>query len=288
MLFFYGNNCKKICIEVSKFFKINCNKIFVERFSDGEINVFLKKNIFEKKNIFFFKNIFKPINDNIIEILMSIRNFKKYSSGKIFLVSPYLGYSRSDREEENVFNCVSAKLLADLLETVGLDGLLTVDLHTKQISSFYKIPVINISTFPIVKKIINKRQILFPDFGSVKRFNNLIIHNDYNYSVIYKYRNKNKIKSFGKKKKKNIILIDDIIDTGKTLLKIFKRKNKQKNNKIYATHAVFSKSAKKIIKKIGFKKIYTTNTIERKKKKYFKLKKISKLIYNEIIKICVK
>ncbi|UOQ33053.1 Ribose-phosphate pyrophosphokinase [Candidatus Vidania fulgoroideae] len=279
-MFFCGNNCEHICKDVSKLLKVSYKKINVEKFPDGEINVYFKGNL-NNEDIFFFKNLFKPINENIMEAFMAIRNFKKHNSGKVFLISPYLGYSRNDRENEyNIFNCVSSKLLADLLETSGLDGLFTVDLHTKQISSFYKIPVTNIDTFPITKKLIKKKQILFPDFGSLKRFGNLVEYRDYNYSVIHKYRKKNKIKSFGKKKKKEIIFIDDIIDTGKTLIKSLKKVGKKKT--VYSTHAVFSTPVKKILRKAKIKFLYTTNTIKTKNSKHVRVKNISKLIFNKI------
>ncbi|UOQ27835.1 Ribose-phosphate pyrophosphokinase [Candidatus Vidania fulgoroideae] len=279
-MFFCGKNCEHICRNISRLFKTNYKNINVERFPDGEINVYFKGNL-NNENIFFFKNLFRPINENIIEAFMAIRNFKKHNSGKVFLVSPYLGYSRNDRESEyDVFNCVSSKLLADLLETSGLDGLFTVDLHTKQISSFYKIPVTNIDTFPITKKLIKNRQILFPDFGSLKRFNNLIEYKKFNYSVIHKYRKGSKIKSFGKNNKKDIIFVDDIIDTGNTLIKSLKKI--KKNKKVYSTHAVFSTPFKRILKKAKINSIYTTNTINVKKSKHLKVKDISKLIFNKI------
>lgn len=282
MLFFCSKNCKHLCKKISNIFKKKYSEIILEKFPDGEINVSFKENV-NNKTIFFFKNLFKPINDSIIETLMVIRSFKKHNSGKVFLVSPYLGYSRSDRESENSFNCVSSKLIADLLETAGLDGLFTVDLHTKQISSFYTIPVININTFPVIKNIVKNRQLLFPDFGSLKRFTNIIDSKKYKYSVLHKYRNKNGIKIFGNKKKKKILLIDDIIDTGETLIKSLK-KIKKKDKKVFCTHAVFSKSVKKIAKKANLKKIYITNTIKTKKTKYLDIKNVSKLIFNEIKK----
>ncbi|WDI79380.1 ribose-phosphate diphosphokinase [Candidatus Vidania fulgoroideae] len=279
------NNLKK-----NKYLKKN-NKIKIKYFPDGELKIKtkLKNNI---KKVFLIFLINKNIEKEIFKILMIIDNFKKNGINKIYLLIPYLRFSRQDKFK----NSSPLKLFIKMLEKVKLKMLVTFDIHSIQTLGFSeKLIIRNFSLFPKIIKILKdiKKKIIFTDIGGYNRYSKYLKNE--NYFVFNKFREKKNVKILNKNiVKENIkyIIFDDIIDSGKTIIESIKKlKNSNiKNIYIFSIHPVFSnKKFFKTIKKIKeIKKIFIFKTLKKKikSKKIFFLRIKRKI--NSIIKKCLK
>ncbi|QSW37996.1 ribose-phosphate pyrophosphokinase [Candidatus Vidania fulgoroideae] len=279
-MFYYSYELKKLCNKVSKSLGVYSLYLDIGRYNDGEIYLDLPLS-FYNKNVFIFKNIYKPINSSLVEVLFVVNYFKSNFAKSVSLVSPYLGYSRQDKiEGKNCF--IPSKFISKLFKNSGLDRLITVDIHSQQVISYYDIPVINIKTNSLISKIIRKYRLLsiFPDYGSYNRF---ICKNIKNYIVLSKYRNKEKIsyKTLKRIKGNRAIIIDDIINTGSTISNLCKHLIFKKLY-LYSTHVLFNGSFVKILPKLKPNRIFVTNTIERCYDKPIHKLDISSLLANTI------
>ncbi|WDR79411.1 ribose-phosphate diphosphokinase [Candidatus Vidania fulgoroideae] len=274
----------------NKYLKKN-NKIKIKYFPDGELNITtrLKNNI---KNVFLIFLINKNIEKEIFKILMIIENLKKNGISKIYLLIPYLRFSRQDK----FINSSPLKLFIKMLEKVKLKMLITLDIHSIQTLGFSdKLIIKNFSLFPKIIKILKniKKKIIFTDMGGYNRYNKYLKNEDY--FVFNKFREKKNIKILNKniiKKKIKYIIFDDIIDSGNTMIESIKKLKKSgiKNIYIFSIHPVFSNpNFFKNIKKIReVKKVFIFKTLKKKikSKKIFFLR-IKKKINNIIIE-CLK
>ena len=250
-----------------------------DKFKDGEMIVELKKPV-RGDDVIVLATISDPVNENLVKVLICVDALKRASAKSITLICPYLGYSRQDRRAK-AWQPITARLVADVLECAGVDRVITCDLHAKQIEGFYSIPIDNIPLMVILghrwKKILPKEfnpndfVVVSPDHGGVTRARDFMNHAEIpNLVVINKYREKANVVSsmqvIGDVKDKYCIIIDDLVDTGGTLIKASAELKKlgAKMIFIYTTHGVLSGDAIKNISSCDdIEKLYITNTIDK-------------------------
>lgn len=250
-----------------------------DKFKDGEMIVELKKPV-RGDDVVVLATISDPVNENLVKVLICVDALKRASAKSINLICPYLGYSRQDRRAKP-WQPITARLVADLLECAGVDRVITCDLHAKQIEGFYSIPIDNIPLMVILghqwrKKLTDEFDphdfvVVSPDHGGVTRAREFMVQAQIpNLVVINKYREKANVVSsmqvIGDVKNKNAIIIDDLVDTGGTLMKAASElKNLgAKNIYVYTTHGVLSGDAiKKLSSCDDINTLVITNTIDK-------------------------
>ncbi|QJC34410.1 ribose-phosphate diphosphokinase [Enterobacteriaceae endosymbiont of Donacia crassipes] len=282
---FTGNAIPDLATKIAHHLYINLGKIFVGRFSDGEISVKINENI-RGHDIFIIQSTCNPTNDNLIELVIMIDAFKRASAGRITAVIPYFGYARQDRRIRSARVPITAKVIADFLSRVGVNRILTVDLHAEQIQGFFNVPVDNVfasSVFlqDISKKIYNNPIIISPDIGGVIRARSIAkqLFNGTDMAVIDKRRSRANttevMNIIGDVNKRDCILIDDIVDTAETLCQAAKALKNNGATKVFAyvTHPIFSGDAIKNIYNSVIDEIIVCDSIPLTKK----IKKIKKI-----------
>ncbi len=248
------------------------------KFSDGELCVELKAPV-RGDDVIMVASISNPVNENLVKVLIATDTLKRASAKSITLISPYLGYSRQDRRAKP-WQPVSARLIADVLETAGINRIITCDLHAAQIEGFYSIPIDNL---PILKILGNRWRkslkasnvddyvVVSPDAGGVTRAKSFKSEAKIpNMAAIIKYRDRpNEVASMqviGDVKDKIAIIVDDLVDTGGTLLKASSELKKLGAKKVlvFCTHGVLSSNAvEKISNSNDLDKLYITDTIDK-------------------------
>ena len=266
---------KEIAKEVAQILDLELGQIKKDQFADGEILLESHSSV-RGKSVFVIQSTNKPANDNLMELLLAIDAFKRSSAGEINLIIPYFGYARQDRR---VFarQPISAKVVANMLVQAGADRILTFDIHSEQIVGFFDIPVDNLRATGLIASEVKKLEledltIVSPDHGGVSRARQFAKLFDAPLAVVDKRRSgPNKAESMfilGDVKNKNIIIYDDMVDTGGTVSAATKilKENGAKSIYLAITHAVLSNkkdfSAVEKLKKAGIEKIFTTNSIK--------------------------
>ncbi|CAL4319602.1 Ribose-phosphate pyrophosphokinase [Buchnera aphidicola (Periphyllus testudinaceus)] len=269
---FAGNSVPKLVNFIVKILNSNLGKSIVNRFSDGEINVEINENV-RGGDVFIIQSICSPSNDNLMELIVIIDALRRASAGRITAVIPYFGYSRQDKRVRSARVPITAKVIADFLSNVGIDRVLTVDLHAEQIQGFFDVPVDNVFGSLIfledmLKKNFYKPVVVSPDIGGVIRARAIAkLLNDTDIAIIDKRRPNTNISQvmniIGDVKNRDCILVDDIIDTGGTLCNASNALKKRGANRIfaYATHPVFSGNILQNIKKSEINEIIVCDTI---------------------------
>jgi ribose-phosphate pyrophosphokinase len=173
LMVFTGNANPKLAADVVKRLNISLGRATVGRFSDGEVNVEILENV-RGKDCFILQSTCAPTNDNLMELLIMVDALKRSSAGRVTAAIPYMGYSRQDRRPRSARVAISAKVVANMLQAIGIDRVLTVDLHADQIQGFFDIPVDNVYAAPILLGDIWKNQykdllVVSPDVGGVVR-----------------------------------------------------------------------------------------------------------------------
>ena len=256
----------------------------IKRFADGEIYVEINENI-RGNSIFVIQSISTPANDNLMELLICIDALRRSSAKNITAVIPYFGYARQDRKVVPR-TAISAKLVSNLITNAGAHRIVTVDLHAGQIQGFFDIPVDNLFSTPIfskhIKKYISNKNIICvaPDVGGVERARALGQKLNVGLAIVDKRRpapGKSQVMNIiGNVKGKNCLLVDDIIDSGGTIVngaKALKEKG-AKDVYVYVTHGVLSGNAVEQINNSKIKKLILTDTIFNSNK----TKKSSKIV----------
>lgn len=257
---------KKICSELN----IQLGNCEVTHFSDGEINVNIGETV-RGCDVYIIQPTNSPVNDNLMELLILIDAVKRASAGRINAVIPYYGYARQDRKTK-AREPITAKLVADLITTAGADRVVSMDLHAGQIQGYFDIPVDHLSSIPLLanyfKKIIDEDTVIVsPDLGGVTRaraFANIL---DLPIAIIEKRRPKANVSEvmnvIGEIEGKNVILVDDIIDTAGTIVKAASVLKSFGAKKVYgcATHGVLSGPALDRIHNSELEKFVITDTI---------------------------
>ncbi|MCW5197295.1 ribose-phosphate pyrophosphokinase [Buchnera aphidicola] len=272
MKIFCGNSVPQLSSLIAKKLYINLSNATIGRFSDGEISVQINENV-RGSDIFIIQSTCFPTNDNIMELAVIIDALRRASAGRITAVIPYFGYSRQDRRVRSARVPITAKIVADFLSNVGIDRILTVDLHSEQIQGFFDVPVDNVfSSFIILEDIqkmkLNNPIIVSPDIGGVIRSRAIskLLH-DTDMAIIDKRRPKSNMAQImhiiGDVSDRDCILIDDIIDTGNTVCQAAEALKKHGAKKVlaYATHPIFSGHALNNINRSNINQIIVCDTI---------------------------
>ena len=267
-----GNSNKKLSNKISKYLKNKLVNSSIKKFSDGEIYIEINENI-RGNSIFIIQSVSYPANDNLMELLLCIDALKRSSAKNITAVIPYFGYARQDRKVVPRTS-ISAKLVSNLITNAGADRIVTVDLHAGQIQGFFDIPVDNLFSTPIfsrhIKKNINKKNLICvaPDVGGVERARSLGKMLNIGLAIIDKRRptpGKSQVMNvIGNVKGKTCLIIDDIIDSGGTIINAAKalKERGAKEVHVYVTHGVLSGEAVEKIKKSHIKNLVLTDTID--------------------------
>ena len=271
-----GNSNKQLSNKISKNLKNKLVNTSIRKFADGEIYIEINENI-RGNSIFIIQSVSSPANDNLMELLLCIDALKRSSAKNITAVIPYFGYARQDRKVAPRTS-ISAKVIANLISNAGATRVVTVDLHAGQIQGFFDMPVDNLYTAPlfakyIKKKLGNKKLIcVSPDVGGVSRTRDLANRIKADLAIIDKRRpapGKSEVMNIlGNVKNKTCIIVDDIIDSGGTIINAVNALIKNGANEVYVfiSHGVLSGDAAKKIKNSKIKKLVVTDTIDNSKK----------------------
>ena len=268
---FSGNSNKELSDKIAKKIGIPIGKALVGRFSDGEVQVELHEDV-RGKDVFVIQSTCNPTNENLMELLILVDALKRSSAFRVTTVIPYFGYSRQDRRVRSMRVPISAKVVANLVSTVGTDRLLTVDLHSDQEQGFFDIPVDNIYATPLLVADIYKQKypkmlVVSPDIGGVVRARALAKQLNCDLAIIDKRRPEANVSEvmqiIGDVSDKTCIMVDDIVDTAGTLCGAAKALKEQGAKKVlaYITHPVLSGKAYENINKSMLDEIIVTDTI---------------------------
>ena len=271
-----GNSNKNLSQKMSKYLKNRLVNSSIRKFSDGEIYIEINENI-RGNSIFIIQSVSSPANDNLMELLLCIDALKRSSAKNITAVIPYFGYARQDRKVVPRTS-ISAKLVSNLITKAGADRIVTIDLHSGQIQGFFDIPVDNLFATPIfarhIKKKLKTKNLICvaPDVGGTARARALgkMLHVEL--AIVDKRRpapGKSEVMNvIGNVKGKTCILVDDIIDSGGTIVNAAAalKKRGAKDVHVYVTHGVLSGNAIDKIKKSNIKNLVITDTIDNSNK----------------------
>ncbi|MBX2903812.1 MAG: ribose-phosphate pyrophosphokinase [Chitinophagales bacterium] len=288
---FGGTNSRYLADEIADFYGQPLGKIDVLRFSDGEMQPEIKESV-RGSFVFIIQNTNAP-GDNLLELLMMIDALKRASADYIAAVIPYFGYARQDRKDRPRVG-IGAKLVANLLQAAGADRVMTMDLHAGQIQGFFDIPVDHLNSSAVFIPYIQKHKwnnlcFASPDVGSVKRARIYAQHFNADMVICDKYRKRaNEVAEMtliGNVEGKDVVLIDDMIDTGGTLCnaaKIIMEKG-AKSVRALCTHAVLSGKAYENIEQSVLSELIVTNSLPLKQEsKKIKSLSVAKLFAQAI------
>ena len=296
-MIFAGNANKVLAENVVSHLNMKLGKAIVGCFSDGETMVELLENV-RGKDVFILQSTSYPTNDNLMEILVTVDALRRSSAARITAAIPYLGYSRQDRRPRSARVAITAKVVANMLTTVGVNRLLTMDLHSDQIQGFFDIPVDNIYATPVLLKDLVKQNykdpvIVSPDVGGVVRARACAKILGSDLAIIDKRRPKPNVSEvmniIGDVSGRTCIIIDDIVDTANTLSEAALALKKQGAIKVvaYATHPIFSGNAIDTINASELDEIVITDTITLRENA-INTKKIRQLSVAEILAETIK
>ena len=268
---FTGNANRELAQEIASNLGVELGKATVSRFSDGEVTVELHQNV-RARDVFVVQSTCTPTNENIMELLIMVDALKRASARRITAVIPYFGYARQDRRPRSTRVAISAKVVANLLETVGVERVLTMDLHADQIQGFFDIPVDNIYASPVLLSDLKSKNykdliVVSPDVGGVVRARALAKQLGCDLAIIDKRRSAANVSEvmhvIGEIEGRNCVIMDDMIDTAGTLVKaadVLKERG-AKSVYAYCTHAVFSGPAIERITASALDEVVICNTI---------------------------
>ncbi|MDF1677839.1 MAG: ribose-phosphate pyrophosphokinase [Legionellaceae bacterium] len=272
MMLFSGNASSKLALNIAEHLNITMGRATVGKFSDGETMVEILENV-RGKDVFIVQSTCAPANDNLMELLSMADALRRASAGRITAVVPYFGYARQDRRVRSARVPITAKVVADMMSSVGICRVLTVDLHADQIQGFFYMPVDNVYSTPILLNDIKARKldnmmVVSPDVGGVVRARAMAkLLDDAALCIIDKRRsgpNKSEVMHLiGNPEGQNCIIIDDIVDTAGTLCSAAKalKASGAKSVGAYITHPVLSGPAIDNINESLLDEVIITDTI---------------------------
>ena len=275
-MIFTGNANLKLAADVAKNLFVGLGRASVTRFSDGEIAVEILEHV-RGKEIFVLQSTCSPANDNLMEIMLIVDALRRSSAGRITAAIPYFGYARQDRRVRSSRVPISAKVVANMLESAGVNRILTMDLHSDQIQGFFDVPVDNIYATPIMlgdicKNHFNDPVVVSPDVGGVVRARALAKQLNSDLAIVDKRRPEANVSEvmqiIGDVRGKCCIIVDDICDTAGTLCHAADALKEQGASKVFAyiTHPIFSGKADQNINNSTIDGIIVTDTIKISKK----------------------
>ncbi|MFA5626545.1 MAG: ribose-phosphate diphosphokinase [Thiohalomonadaceae bacterium] len=274
MMVFAGSANPQLAQDIASFLDLRLGKAVVGEFSDGEIMVEILESV-RGKDVFVVQPTCAPTNDNLMELMVMVDALRRASAGRITAVVPYFGYARQDRRPRSARVPITAKVVANMLTGVGVNRMLTVDLHADQIQGFFDISVDNVYASPILLGDAWRCQnnyaedvvVVSPDVGGVVRARALAKRLEAELAIIDKRRpraNESRVMHIiGDVENRTCILIDDLVDTAGTLCKAASALKEQGASKVkaYATHAVLSGPAVKNIENSQLDELVVTDSI---------------------------
>lgn len=266
---FSGRNSSYMAEEICKELGVELGKMNTQQFADGEFEVCFEESI-RGHEVYLVQSTF-PNTDNLMELLLMIDAAKRASAKSIIAVIPYFGWARQDRKDKPRVS-IAAKLVADLLSTAGVDRVITMDLHADQIQGFFNVPVDHLyasSVFiPYIKSLkLEDMVIATPDVGGAKRANSYAKYLDLPLVLCHKQRAKANVVAnmtvIGDVKDKNVILVDDMVDTAGTITKAadLMMANGAKSVRALCSHAIMSDPASQRVDDCGMTEMIFTNSI---------------------------
>ncbi len=271
LMVFTGTANPKLAADVVKYLNISLGRAKVGRFSDGEVMVELMENV-RGKDVFVLQSTCTPTNDNLMEIMVMVDALKRSSAARVTAAIPYFGYARQDRRPRSARVGITAKVVANMLQAVGVDRVLTMDLHADQIQGFFDIPVDNVYAAPILLGDVWKHDypntiVVSPDVGGVVRARALAKRLESDLAIIDKRRPKANMAEvmniIGEVKDRSCVIMDDMVDTAGTLVKAAQALKESGAARVvaYCTHPVFSGPAVERIAESELDEVVVTDTI---------------------------
>ena len=271
LMVFTGNANPRLAEDVVKHLNIRLGRAKVGRFSDGEVMVEILENV-RGRDVFLLQSICAPTNDNLMEMLVMVDSLKRASAGRVTATIPYMGYARQDRRPSSARVPITAKVVANMMSSVGVDRVLTMDLHSEQIQGFFDIPVDNIYSGPVLlgdvwKRGIKDLVVVSPDVGGVVRARGLAKRLDSDLAIIDKRRPRPNVSTvmnvIGEVEGRTCVIIDDMVDTANTLCEGAAALKERGAERVlaYCTHAVLSGKAVERIAGSTLDEIVVTDTI---------------------------
>ncbi len=250
---FTGNANPRLAQEVAKHLNLSLGRAIVGKFSDGEVMVEMLENV-RGKDVFVLQSTCAPTNDNLMELLVMVDALKRSSAARVTAAIPYFGYARQDRRPRSARVAISAKVVANMLTSVGVARVLTMDLHADQIQGFFDIPVDNVYAAPVLLGDVWKQRyenliVVSPDVGGVVRARALAKRLESDLAIIDKRRPRANVSEvmnvIGEVKGRTCVIMDDMVDTAGTLVKAAQVLKEEGATKVvaYCTHAVLSGGA---------------------------------------------
>ena len=268
---FTGNANPVLAREIATHLNVELGQASVGRFSDGEVTVEIRQNV-RARDVFVVQPTCSPTNENLMELFIMVDALKRASARRITAVIPYFGYARQDRRPRSTRVPISAKVVANMLETVGVERLLTMDLHADQIQGFFDIPVDNIYASPVLLSDLKSKNyrdlvVVSPDVGGVVRARALAKQLGCDLAIIDKRRPAAGVSEvmhvIGEIDGRNCVIMDDMIDTAGTLVKAADVLKERGARSVYAycTHPVFSGPAIERLAASTIDEVVISNTI---------------------------
>ena len=271
LMVFSGNANPKLALSVTQHLNIPLGRATVNRFSDGEVAVEINENV-RGQDVFVLQSTCAPTNDNLMELMIMVDALRRASARRITAAIPYYGYARQDRRPRSARVAISAKVVANMLQSVGVDRVLTMDLHADQIQGFFDIPVDNIYSTPVLLNDILAHQypnlmVVSPDVGGVVRARAMAKALDVDLAVIDKRRPRANVAEImniiGEVKGRTCVITDDIVDTAGTLCNAASALKERGAVRVlaYAAHPVLSGNAVDRITNSPLDELGITDTI---------------------------
>jgi len=269
MKIFTGSAHPSLAREICEYLNASLGDIAVRKFSDGESYCQINENI-RGADVFLIQPTCPPVNHNLVELLIMLDAAKRSSASRITAVLPYYGYARQDRKDKPRVP-ISAKLVADLLSTAGAQRVLTIDLHSPSIQGFFDVPVDHLFAAPVIVDHIQRLKIpdlvvVSPDAGGVERARAFARRLRAGLAIMDKRRPEPNVSEIlhvvGDVRGRNVLIVDDIIDTAGTLLATSKALVENGARKVYAcfTHGILSGPARERLESAPIESIWVTNT----------------------------
>ena len=271
MMVFTGTANPTLAKKVVKHLGMELGRATVDRFSDGEVMIELQDNV-RGKDVFVLQSTCAPTNDTLMEVMVMVDALRRASAGRITAAIPYFGYARQDRRPRSARVAITAKVVANMLTSVGVNRLLTMDLHSDQIQGFFEIPVDNIYASPVLLADLTKQNhpnllVVSPDVGGVVRARALAKQMGSDLAIIDKRRPKANVAKvmniIGDVAGRTCVIMDDMVDTANTLCEAAAALKKKGAEKVvaYCTHPVLSGSAIERINASELDELVVTDTI---------------------------
>jgi ribose-phosphate pyrophosphokinase len=271
LMVFTGNANPLLAHGVVRRLNIPIGHATVTKFSDGEVNVEILENV-RGKDCFVLQSTCQPTNDNLMEVLLMVDALKRASAGRVTAAMPYFGYGRQDRRPRSARVSISAKVVANMMQAVAVDRMLTMDLHADQIQGFFDVPVDNIYSAPVLLGDVWKHGyedlvVVSPDVGGVVRARALAKRLESDLAIIDKRRPKANVSEvmniIGDVQGRTCVIMDDIVDTAGTLTKAAQALKEEGAKRVvaYCTHPVLSGGAVSRIDESSIDELVVTDTI---------------------------